>query len=81
MEVYDSVSTVAIYRNGKDTMKTQRVKIEKGKGYKEVMMKKNGQRMRKTRKALTKKEIACIRRCKFKKGLFRDCVPDCSKEH
>ena len=76
---YDSVSTIAIYKNGKGVTKTQKVHIKNGKGYKEIAI--TGNRRGKTqrkRKALTKSELKCIQSCKFKKGLFSDCVPDCA---
>ena len=76
---YDSVSTIAIYKNGKGITKTQRVHIKNGKGYKEIAISGNKRgKTQKKRKALTKSELKCIQTCKFKKGLFRDCLPDCA---
>ena len=76
-QFYDSVSTIAIYKNGKGLTKTQRVHIKNGKGYKEVAI--SGRRKtQKKRKALTKSELKCIQACKFKKGLFQDCIPECT---
>ena len=75
MEVYDTVSTVAIYKNGKGMTKTQRVHINNKKGYKEVTFKgPKDRKMRRTRKALTKREIHHITRCRFRKGLFKNCL-------
>ena len=75
--VFDSVSTVAIYKNGKGDVKTQRVHIKNGKGFKEVMMAKKGRKTRKSRKPLSKKDMECIRKCRFRKGLFADCNVEC----
>ena len=75
---YDSVSTIAIYKNGKGMTKTQRVHIKNGKGYKEVTMTRPNARKTQKKKRLTKSELKCIQACKFKKGLFRDCLPDCA---
>lgn len=58
--------------NGK--MKMQKVEIKGTKGYKEIVEKTSRGSMRKTsRKPLKKSEIACIRRCQFIPGLFKDC--------
>ena len=77
-QFYNSVSTIAIYKNGKGMTKTQRVHIKNGKGYKEVTMTRPNARKTQKKKRLTKSELKCIQACKFKKGLFRDCLPDCA---
>ena len=74
-EVYNSVSTISVYKNGKGKTKIQRVRIRDGKGFKEIVHRQNGRVTHKTRKALNKKELGAIQTCKFKPGLFRDCVP------
>jgi len=76
-QFYSSVSTTAIFRNGKGMTKTHKVHIHNGKGYKQVAITQRGKTQKK-RKALTKSELKCIQTCKFKKGLFSDCVPECS---
>jgi hypothetical protein len=75
--IYDSVSTVAIYKNGKGAVKMQRLSLKNGKGFKEVVYKKNGRVTRKARKPLTKSEVTCIRKCKFKPRLFKECNDEC----
>ena len=76
-QFYESVSTLAIFKDGKGMTKTHKVHIKNGKGYKEVAITGRRKTQRK-RKALTKSELKCIQTCKFKKGLFSDCVPECS---
>jgi hypothetical protein len=74
--VYESVSTLNVYKNADGTRKTHRVYIDGNKGFKQVTITRRGKTQKK-RKELTKSEINCIRRCKFKKNLFSDCLPEC----
>lgn len=69
---YDSTQVHSDQHNGSLHTKTQRVTIRGKKGHKEVMIVKNG-RKNTSKKKLTAKEIACIRKCQFIPGLFRDC--------
>jgi len=77
METYETVSTVAVYKNGKGEAKMQRVSLKNGTGFKEVVYKKNGRVTRKARKTLTKSEARCISRCKFRPKLFKSCNDEC----
>ena len=69
---YVSEQSHSEYNNGKKRMKTQRVVIHGKKGYKEVTVITNGKRTT-SRKKLNKKELACIRRCEYMPGLFKQC--------
>jgi hypothetical protein len=80
-DVYDSVTTVAIYKKGKSDVKMQRLTLKNGKGFKEVVYKKNGRVTRKARKPLTKSEVSCIRRCRFKPKLFKECNQECQQQN
>jgi hypothetical protein len=79
--IYDEVSTVTTYvkRNGKGKglTKTQRVHFKNGKGFKEVSYNEKGGKTRHSRKPLSKSEIKCLRQCKFKPFLFRECNEEC----
>jgi hypothetical protein len=81
--IYDEVSTVTTYvkRNGKGKQhtKTQRVHFKNGKGFKEVSYNETG-KTRRSRKPLTKSEMKCLRQCKFKPFLFRECNEECLKQ-
>lgn len=77
MSVYDSVSTVSVYKKGKGTMKIQRVHLKNGKGFKELVYKQNGRVTRRSKKALTKGEVKCVRRCRFVPKLFKSCNDEC----
>jgi len=81
--IYDEVSTVTTYvkRNGKGKglTKTQRVHFKNGKGFKEVSYNESG-KTRRSRKALSKSEMKCLRQCKFKPFLFRECNEECLKQ-
>jgi hypothetical protein len=78
--IYDEVSTVTTYvkRNGKGKglTKTQRVHFKNGKGFKEVSYNEAG-KTRRSRKPLSKSEMKCLRQCKFKPFLFRECNEEC----
>ncbi len=69
---YNSVQTHIVYKDNKPQRKTRKVQITNGKGFKETVTS-NGRQTRRSRKALTKKEISCIRRCQFIPGLFKSC--------
>lgn len=79
-QIYDEVSTVTTYikRNGKGKglTKTQRVHYKNGKGFKEVSYM-QGRNTRRSRKPLKRSEIKCLRECKFKPFLFRECNEKC----
>jgi len=81
--IYDEVSTTTIYvkrsGKGKKITKTQRVQYKNGQGFKEVCYKQTGRATRRSRKPLNRSEIACLRQCKFKPFLFRDCNEECLK--
>jgi len=76
-DVYDSVSTVTVYKKGKGSVKVQRVHMKNGKGFKEVIYKQNGRVTRRSKKALTKKEVGRLCRCKFVPTLFKSCNDEC----
>ena len=84
MFTYTSVQTSVTSTGGKARAKTRRVEIHGTKGFKEITYKSKTNRKfrttRKSRKPLTKKEIACIRRCKFVPGLFDVCETGCVQE-
>jgi hypothetical protein len=42
-----------------------------------VCYKEAGKGTRRSRKPLTRAEMSCLRKCKFKPYLFRDCNEDC----
>jgi hypothetical protein len=69
---YTSVQTHSEYKNGKRRTKTKSVKVNGKKGYKFVTFR-NNSGTKKSKKPLTRKEIACIRKCQFIPGLFDDC--------
>ena len=81
MFAYTSVQTSMDTEGGRVRTKTRRVKIQNSRGFKEITykLKTNGKfrTTRKSRKPLTKKEITCIRRCKFVPGLFKSCEEGC----
>jgi hypothetical protein len=70
---YDSVQTHIDLHQGKRRNKTQRVFIRGSKGFKEVVLQGPTGKRRTSKKPLSKKEIACIRKCQFIPGLFRKC--------
>jgi hypothetical protein len=80
MNAYDSVSTVSVYKKGKGTVKMQRVHVKNGKGFKELVYKKNGRVTRRSKKALTKGETKCVRRCQFVPQLFKSCNEECMNQ-
>ena len=82
--IYDEVSTVTTYvkrdGKGKRLSKTQRVHFKNGKGFKEVSYNERGGKTRRSRKVLTQSEMKCLRQCKFKPFLFRECNEECLKQ-
>ena len=58
--------------NGVVTKKTRRVRMGPKGNYKEVVVTNQGKTKR-SRKPLTRKEINCIKQCKFYPGLFDTC--------
>jgi len=69
---YTSEQQHSEYNNGKKRIKTQRVVIRGKKGYKQVSVVVNGKR-KTSKKKLTAKEMACIRRCEYVPDLFMSC--------
>jgi hypothetical protein len=71
---YNSIQTHSEYKNGKGQTKTNRVKISGKTGFKMIVIRnKTGKITKKSKKRLTRKEISCIKKCKFVPGLFKDC--------
>lgn len=71
---YHSEQVHSSFHNGEGQTKVNVVNIRNGKGTKSVTMRnKRGAIVGKSTKALTQKEIDCIRNCQFIPGLFRDC--------
>jgi hypothetical protein len=71
---YYSSQVHSLYLNGKGKTKIHRVTVNGTKGTKEVIVKNSsGKILNKTRKALKKKEVNCIRKCKFVPDLFKSC--------
>lgn len=74
MFTYTSIQTHSDYSNGKGQTKTNCVKIKGTKGYKMITIRnKSGKITKKSKKRLTRKEVSCIKRCKFVPGLFKEC--------
>jgi hypothetical protein len=75
MFVYNSVQTHSDVNNdGKYQMKTNRVQIKGKTGFKMITIRnKSGKIIKKSKKRLTRKQIACIQKCQFIPGLFKDC--------
>ena len=69
---YTSIQTHSEYKNGTRLTKTRSVKVNGKKGYKLVTLR-NNSGTKKSKKRLSQKEIACIRKCQFMPGLFNDC--------
>jgi hypothetical protein len=71
---YSSVQKRSYYINGKGVTKINSVTIKNNKGKKEVkLLNKSGRVTKKKSKSLTKKELYCIKKCRFVPGLFSDC--------
>lgn len=75
MFVYNSVQTHSdLNSEGKCQIKTKRVKIKGKTGFKMITIRnKSGKIIKKSKKRLTRKQIACIQKCQFIPGLFKDC--------
>ena len=69
--MYEYHSEQLQYKDGK--MKSRRVSIKGSRGTKEVIVQTARGKIKKSRKTLKKREIACIKRCQFVPGLFKDC--------
>ena len=77
MFTYNSVQTHSEFKNGKGRTKTNRVTIKGKTGYKMITIRNaSGRITKKSKKRLSKKEVACIKKCQFVPGLFKDCE-DC----
>ncbi len=71
---YNSIQTHSDFKGGKGQTKTNCVKIKGNKGFKMITIKnKSGKIIKKSKKRLTRKQISCIKLCRFVPGLFRDC--------
>ena len=71
---YNSIQTHSEFKNGKGKTKTNHVKIRGITGFKMITLRNNsGKITKKSKKRLTRKEITCIKKCKFVPGLFKDC--------
>ncbi len=71
---YNSIQTHSEFKNGKGKTKTNHVKIKGKSGFKMITIRnKSGKIITKSKKRLTRKEISCIKKCKFVPGLFKDC--------
>lgn len=71
---YNSVQTHSEFKAGKGQTKTNRVTIKGKSGYKMITIRnKSGRITKKSKKRLSQKEIACIKKCQFIPGLFKDC--------
>ena len=79
MFTYNSVQTHSEFKNGKGRTKTNRVTIKGKTGYKMITIRgPSGRITKKSKKRLSKKEVACIKKCQFVPGLFKSCE-DCIK--
>jgi hypothetical protein len=75
MFIYNSIQTHSEIINGKGIKKTNHVKIRGKTGFKMITIRnKSGKITKKSKKRLTRKEIGCIKKCKFVPGLFNDCI-------
>ena len=75
MFIYHSEQVHSEFTNKKGRTKVHSVSIKGKKGTKSVIVyNRSGRMTKKASKSLTKKEIDCIRTCKFIPGLFRDCT-------
>ena len=75
---YDSTQFHREMVNGTEQVKIQTVSIHGTKGTKEVTLIQDGKK-KTHRKPLTRKQIACIRRCQRIPGLFNDCEEKCTR--
>ena len=71
---YHSQQVHSDFKNSKGQTKIQTVSIRGKTGKKSVQIcNRSGRVTKKSSKKLSKKEMECIRKCKFIPGLFRDC--------
>jgi hypothetical protein len=75
---YNSIQSNQTRMKGKTISTTRRVKIQNGKGFKEVVTRTGG-KTRRARKPLTRSEIRHIQHYKFVPGLFKSCY-ECIKK-
>jgi hypothetical protein len=73
---YNSVQTRLTPRE----RKVMRVTVRGKKGYKSVEIRKKNGKTRRHKKALSTKEIRCIKKCQFIPGLFKDCIECVNRE-
>jgi 2-methylcitrate dehydratase PrpD len=72
---YHSEQVHSTFENGKGQTRRNVVDIKNGKGTKAVEeYKPDGTRKNRKEKALTQKELECIKKGKFIPGLFKDCI-------
>jgi hypothetical protein len=72
--VFNSNQSHTVIKNGKRFTRRNNVSVSGNKGSKEVQIVKPGKKAKKTRKALTKREISNIRKGVFMPSLFRGIV-------
>jgi len=71
---YHSKQVHSEFFGGEGVSRTNEVRIRGKKGTKSVTWKNRaGKVVKKSKKALTKKQIRCIQKCQFVPGLFKDC--------
>ncbi len=76
---YESTQVHSDFVDGEGKMKIHHVKVKGVKGKKEIIVKDGaGDVISRKKGKLTRKEIACIKRCQFMPGLFKNCV-ECVK--
>jgi hypothetical protein len=73
MYEYHSIQQYTTVQKGKRKTTIKKVVISGQKGYKQVTVRQPSGRNKTSKKRLTKKEMQCIKRCKFIPGLFKDC--------
>lgn len=72
---YHSKQEHSEFHGGEGVTKVNEVRIRGNKGTKSVTWKNRaGKIVKKSKKALTKKQIRCIQQCQFVPGLFKDCT-------
>lgn len=71
---YHSVQSHSDFINNKGKTKSTEVHIKGNNGHKSVTIKnRTGRKIKSSKKRLTRKEMRCIKQCKFVPGLFKDC--------
>jgi hypothetical protein len=71
---YHSTQTHSEFFDGEGRTKVNEVRIRGNKGHKSVTIKNQaGRVIKRSKKALTKKQVKCIQKCQFVPGLFKDC--------